>query len=670
MEFPNLFSEIEINGMQLKNRIVMTATHLGYATPEGEVSDRLVEFYLQRAKGGVGLIIVGGCPVDDHVSMTNMIRIDDDRYLPGLKRLTKTVKASGVKLGVQIYQAGRYVHSSMIGGRKPVSASAVRSKLTGEIPEALDLEEIPKVQDQFVRAALRVKEAGFDAVELHGSAGYLVSQFLSPLTNLREDVYGGSVENRMRFGVELVEKIRNAVGPDFPVMMRLAGNEFMEGGNALIEAALFAKELEKAGVDLFNVTVGWHESRVPQLTMFVPRSCFVYTAQCIKSAISAPVLACNRINDPLLAENIIQEGSADLIAMTRALIADPDLPNKALEGRGDLIYHCVACNQGCFDNIFKSKPATCLVNPRAGMEGELSINRPDKVKKILVIGGGPAGMKAASVAAERGHKVTLVERSGELGGQLLLNRNIPGRSELVTVVKDLKSNLKALNVDILLNRTVDRDFIKKTAPDLAILATGARPLVPEMGGGQSRGPQVVIAWDVLANGARVGKRVVVVGGNAVGLETALYLANQGTISPEVLHFLAVNRAEPWNVLETLISRGNKQVTVVEMTGQVGKDIGSSTRWNVMAEIKRLGVEVLTETKAVALNNIGLEIQKDTGTESLPADSVVMATGSESENRLLRDIEDLVPQIYVVGDAKQPRNALEAIREGFQAGLKA
>ena len=239
---------------------------------------------------------------------------------------------------------------------------------------------------------------------------------------------------------------------------------------------------------------------------------------------------------------------------------------------------------------------------------------------------------------------------------------------MVTVVKDLTNNLKTLKVDILLNRTVDRGFIKKKAPDVAILATGARPLVPEMGG--SEGPPVVLSWYVLANRARVGKRVVIVGGNAVGLETALYLANQGTISPEVLHFLAANRAESWDVLEKLINRGNKQVTVVEMTGHVGKDIGSSTRWNVMAELKRLGVEILTGTKALALNNMGLEIQKDTGTESLPADSIVMATGSESENRLLRDIEDLVPQIYVVGDAKEPRNALEAIREGFQAGLTA
>jgi len=279
-------------------------------------------------------------------------------------------------------------------------------------------------------------------------------------------------------------------------------------------------------------------------------------------------------------------------------------------------------------------------------------------------------MKAASIAAQRGHKVILAEKNRELGGQLLLNRNIPGRSELVTAVKDLKNNLKALQVDIILNRTVDRDLIKQIDPDVAILSTGARPLVPMMSEAPSGGPQVVLAWDVLDERAMVGKRVVVVGGNAVGLETALYLANQGTISPDVLHFLAVNKAEAWEVMEELISRGNKHVTVLEMTGQVGKDIGSSTRWNVMAELKRLGVEILTGTKAIALNSMGLEIQKDTGTESLPADSVVMATGSESENSLLHEIKDLIETVYVVGDAKEPRNALYAIREGFEAALSA
>ncbi|MBW1819498.1 MAG: FAD-dependent oxidoreductase [Deltaproteobacteria bacterium] len=434
VEFPNLFSPIRVNRIELKNRIVMTATHLGYNAPGGDVSDRLVGFYEERAKGGIGLIIVGGCPVDDHVSMRNMMRIDDDRYVAGLKRLTCTVKTAGAKIAAQIYQAGRYVHSSMIGGRTPFSASEVPSALTGETPRALELEEISLVQEKFAEAALRAKKAGFDAVEIHAAAGYLISQFLSPVTNKREDRYGGPIENRIRFGLEVVDRTRKAVGPDYPIVVRLSGHEFMNRGNGGREAKRFAKALEEAGCDLLNVTVGWHESRVPQLTTFVPRGCFVYAAQRIKSSVSIPVLACNRINDPPLAEAILQRGSADMIAMTRAVIADPDFPNKALGGKKNKIYHCVACNQGCFDNIFKSKPVACLVNPRVGVEGETRIVPSGNPKKIIIIGGGPAGMKAACTAAERGHKVFLVEKSDRLGGQLLLNRNIPGREEMATVV--------------------------------------------------------------------------------------------------------------------------------------------------------------------------------------------------------------------------------------------
>ena len=447
MQFPYLFSPMRISSLELKNRIVMTAMHLGY-TPDGEVTDRLVDFYVQRAKGGVGFIIVGGCPIDEYGGMSNMVCIHDDRYVPGLRRLTEAVRSSGARIAAQLYQAGRYTHSSMIGGRKPFSASAVRSKFTGETPRALELEEIPEVQDRFAEAALRAKKAGFDAVEILASAGYLISQFLSPITNLREDAYGGSLENRMRFGLEIVEKVRSAVGPNYPILMRVAGNEFMEGGNTNREAKIFASEAENRGVDLFNVTGGWHETRIPQLTMGVPRRAYVYLARGIKSAVSVPVLASNRINDPYLAEEILRNGEADLVTMARGLLADPDLPEKARHGKENLIYHCVACNQGCFDSIFRFQPATCLVNPRAGKEGELIPKPAAKPKKVLIIGGGPAGMKAACTAAERGHKVTLAEKKGVLGGQLLLNRHIPGRGELVTAVQDLISNLEGLDVEV------------------------------------------------------------------------------------------------------------------------------------------------------------------------------------------------------------------------------
>lgn len=665
MDFPHLFSPIEINGVELKNRIVMTAMHLGY-TPEGEVTDRLIDFYVLRARGGVGLIIVGGCPIDAYGGMSSMIGINDDRYVPGLKRLADAVKEGGARIVAQLYQGGRYTHSSMIGGKKPFSASAVRSKFTGETPRALELEEIPGVQDRFAEAAGRAKKSGFDGVEILGSAGYLISQFLSPITNLRVDAYGGSLENRMRFGLEVVEKVRKAVGPDFPILMRLAGNDFMEGGNTNRESRRFAAEAENVGVDLFNVTGGWHETRIPQLTMGVPRQAYVYLAQGIKSAVSVPVLASNRINDPHIAEEILRNGEADMVTIARGLLADPDLPNKAKAGNPELIYRCIACNQGCFDYIFKFKPVTCLVNPRAGRERELQSNPAAAAKKVLVIGGGPAGMKAACTAAERGHQVVLAEAQMQLGGQLLLNRRIPGKAETCTAAIDLENNLKALGVEILLGKKEMVPLVREHEPDTVVVATGAEPILPEIRGIDS--PNAVQAWDLLAGKTGVGRKVVIVGGNAVGLETALYVANQGTLNPEALHFLMTTRAESFETLVQLLDKGNKDVTVVEMTKKLGKDIGLTTRWTIMAELRRLGVTLMGATKAIAITPDGLEVEKADGPAFLTADSIVIAAGARPADSHVSEIEKLVSEVYTIGDAKEPRDAMAAIEEGYVVGL--
>lgn len=666
MEFPYLFSPITINGMELKNRIVMTAMHLGY-TPEGTVTDTLIDFYTARARGGVGFIVVGGCPIDETGGMPGMIGISDDRFIPGLERLTRAVKEGGARIAAQLYQAGRYTHSAMIGGRKPFSASAVRSRLTGETPRALTSEEIPQVQDSFAEAARRAKTAGFDAVEILGSAGYLISQFLSPVTNQREDDYGGSFENRMRFGLEIVSKVRQAVGPDYPVLLRVAGNEFMEGGNTNPEAAIFAAEAEKAGIDLLDVTGGWHETRVPQLTMCVPRQGYVYLAQGIKSAVSVPVLASNRINDPADAEEILRNGSADLVTMARGLIADPDLPEKARKGESHLIYHCVACNQGCFDSVFQGRPVTCLVNPKTGREAAFHLEAAPNPKKVLVIGGGPAGMMAARTAVEKGHRVTLVEKEDRLGGQLLLNRRIPGRWEMQTAARDLIANLNALHLEIIFDRAAGLEFIREMRPDAVVVASGARPVQPDIPGIDA--PHVVQAWDLLDGRAGTGKRVVVLGGNAVGLETALYLANLGTLSPETLHFLMTNQAESVETLTGLLNKGIKEVTVVEMTKKAGNDIGLTTRWTILGELGRLGVKILTSTKAVGITPKGLEVEQTDGPGFLPADSIVIAAGSRPENALVEGIRAIVSEVHVIGDAKSPRNALEAIKEGFEAGMR-
>jgi 2,4-dienoyl-CoA reductase (NADPH2) len=666
MEFPNLFSPITINKLEIKNRIVMTAMHLGY-TPEGFVTDRLVDFYSARARGGAGLIIVGGCPIDDNSSMTGMINIDHDRYIPGLKRLTDTVKSDGSKIAAQLYQAGRYVHSSAIGGRKAISASSVRSKFTGETPRALEPDEIPVIQDRFSEAAARAKESGFDAVEILGSAGYLISQFLSPVTNHRNDKYGGTFENRMRFGLEIAEKVRKAVGKDYTVMIRLAGNDFIEGSNTNTEARIFASELEKKGIDLFDITGGWHETRVPQLTMAVPHASYVYLAQGIKSAVSVPVLSSNRINDPHIAEKILRNGSADLVTMARALIADPEMPNKAMGGKSNTVYHCIGCNQGCFDMIFTGNPVTCTVNPQAGLEKTAEITPAVKKKKVLVIGGGPAGMKAACTAAERGHKVILAEEKKKLGGQLLLNRDIPGRGEMVTAAEDLFNNLTCLEIDILHGKKAEAAFVKELSPDALIIATGARPVIPEIAGITDK--KVISAWDILSGRGKTGKKIVIVGGNAVGLETAIYLANIGTISPETLHFLAINKAETWDVMDSLINKGIKEVTVVEMLTKYGRDIGVSTRWTILDELKRLGVRIVAGARAVAVREEGLEIEKSEKREIIQADTIVIATGAKAENHLEVELKGLVKEQYVIGDAAGPRKALDAIMEGFMTGLK-
>jgi 2,4-dienoyl-CoA reductase (NADPH2) len=353
--------------------------------------------------------------------------------------------------------------------------------------------------------------------------------------------------------------------------------------------------------------------------------------------------------------------------MARGLLADPDLPNKAREGKEALIFHCVACNQGCFDSIFQMQPAACMVNPRAGKEGELTPEPASDPKKILVIGGGPAGMKAACTAAERGHRVTLMEKEGMLGGQLPLNRSIPGRRELVTAARDLAHNLTALDVEVLLNKEADASAVRALAPDVVVLATGASPILPPMEG--IEGANVIQAWDVLAGRRGTGDRVVIVGGNAVGLETALYLAGIGSLSAEVLHFLMTSGAESAETVTALLNKGFKEVTVVEMTRKVGKDIGLTTRWTIMAELRRLGVKVLAGTKALAVKSDGLVVENEEGEAFLPADSVVLASGSRSENGLVAELEGLVDEMHVIGDAKEPRNALEAIKEGYLVGLE-
>ena len=659
-----LFTPIKVGKMELKNRFVMPAMHY-LSSWEGLVLPHHTDYFVERAKGGAALIIIGGCTIDETSGAVNMLSVRDDKFIPGLSALAKAVQAQGAKIAAQLYHAGRYSHSILMGGKRSVSSSPIRSRFTGETPRELSIPEIKQIQRDYALAAARIKRAGFDGVEIIASAGYLISQFLSSLVNRRKDEYGGNFESRMRLGLEVAREVRREVGPDFPIIFRVAGNEFMEGGLANREAQIFSRELEKAGVDMINVTGGWHETRIPQITMGLPRGGFVYLAQGIKQSVSIPVMTCNRITDPCLADQILRDGQADLIGFARGLIADPELPNKARQGRYDEINYCIACNQGCFDPIFDQKPQTCLVNARAGAEGRLTVEPALRKKKIMVIGGGPAGMEAARVAALRGHEVCLYEKNEKLGGQIPLAAVPPGRREFLTFVSYLEKQMEKLKVTVHTRIEASPVHVEMEEPDAVIVATGAEPWVPEIKGMDR--PSVVLAWDVLSGRVDTGKEVVIVGGGAVGLETALFLARKGTIDAETLYFLMFNRAEDFETLNSLLYRGLKKVMVVEMLKKLGQDIGISTRWTIIQDISRLGVRTMTNTRATEVTDKGLMVEREGKETLLSADTVVMAAGAKSVNALYEKIKDRVPEVYLIGDAKTPRKALEAVAEGFQAG---
>jgi 2,4-dienoyl-CoA reductase (NADPH2) len=659
-----LFRPITINGLEVKNRIVMPAIHLNMARNYA-VTNRLTAFYAERAQGGAGLITVGYATIDELSGNPGNIGAHRDEFIPGLARLATTIRENGARSSVQLNHAGRYNHSFFMNGKQPVAPSAVASRLTKETPRELTITEINEVVMRFAEAAARVKNAGFDAVEVLSGTGYLISEFLSPHTNKRTDEYGGSFENRMRFGLDVVRAIRASIGPDFPLLVRLNGNEFMNGGTSRTELQEYAVCLTNESVDALCINVGWHEARVPQVAAEVPRGVFAYLAREIKARVNVPVIASHRINDPGTAREMIADGMCDMVAMGRALIADPLLPEKAKSGREQDIVRCVACGQGCFDNLFKMKPVECLCNPRAGHEQERSIKKADTPLQVMVVGGGAAGMTAAIAAAERGHWVTLFEQSNAVGGQLYLAGAAPGREEFAGLAKDLTRQLALHGVTVVLNREVDEPLLDTIKPDVVVLATGGKPITPSIPGVGL--PHVVQAWDVLAGKVRAGKRVAVIGGGAVGVETALLLAEKGTLSGEALKFLLVHGAIPPEELYGLAVRGTKEITVVEMLDDIGKNFGKTTRWGMLQDVERFGVKTKTAARVLEITATLVRIELASGVEEIPVDTVVLAVGTRAYNPLVEIVAKKEIPFRVAGDAVTAGMVFDAIHQGFAVG---
>lgn len=670
-----LFDNIHIGRMTIKNRIMMSAMDLGF-TSDGTINDRIIDFYRERAQGGVGIIVVGGCyPEMNGKVWKSIIGLDKDELIPGLKKLTDAIHRYDVRVAAQILHGGRSA-SSFFTKMQPVSPSPLTHRSIKQEPHALTIPEIKMVIDKYVGATMRVKKAGFDAVELHGGMGYLINQFLSNATNKRDDAYGGSLENRTRFAREMIRAIKETVGQDYPIIFRMSGDDFVEEGLRIHESLEIAKILEQAGADAFNVSPGWHESKTPIMLMAIPRMAYAFLSEKIKSQVKVPVIASVRINDLKLAEEILEHEQSDMVSIGRPLIVDPDLPNKYKSGSLDDIRTCIACNQGCFDSLLNFKPVSCTYNAMAGREGEYKITRTSKPKKVVVVGGGPGGMEAARVLALRGHHVTLYEKNNQLGGQLRYAFIPPGRGEIQNIITYLERQITKLKVQVKTGKAADSQTLKEEQPDAVIVATGGNPIVLNLPGIPAE--KVCVASDVLDGKVSVGKDVVIIGGGTVGCEVALHVAKQGAMRPDVACFLLKHKVLDARDVIEYTARGNRNVTILEMKRKIGGGFGISTRWIILNEIKDAGVKEITEVRVKEIVNkpgknghgsTDVIYEKDGQGHGIKADTVVIAVGYSPNEELRKQIDGKFPEAYFIGDCVKVRTALEAIHEGFEVALK-
>jgi len=637
-EFPKLLSNFKINTLLLDNRIVMPPMATYFADREGRVTDKITAYYRRRAGGGAGYITIEHTGVRaDGKASKNMMMIHTDEHTEGLTKLVEAIHEEGGKVVVQISHAGRQTAKSIT--RTPIVApSAVPCPVYGGAPRALEICEIQEVVFSFSRAAARVKEAGADGVEIHMAHGYILNQFLSPLANRRNDQYGGDPERRLRAPLEVLQAIRATVGADFPIICRISADEYIEGGLRLPDSKKIAVALERNGADAIHVSACQLSSVVPLIPhYYVKEGIFTHLAQGIKSSVNIPVIAVGRIRTPELAEQTIATGKADLVSMGRALIADPDLPRKVREGRRDMIVPCISCCR-CMHSLISIGSVRCAVNPNVSREQDWTAPKKAAVaKKVWVIGGGPAGMKAAEIASLQGHNVTIFEKSRALGGRFLLAPMPPGKGVLGEFTEYLKHRIKNLNIAVVLGRPFDPSLIEEGQPEAVILATGAKPFIPN----QFIGQKIVSDDDVFSGKAAVGNNVVILGGGGIGAELADLLSEQG-----------------------------KKVTVVEMREQLAMDLLPNIQSYLVERLKHKEVVVMTSTTVESIEDECVIAESPEGRIELRGfDTMITSLGSKSVRDLESEIREYGKDLHIIGDAQEPAQLLEVLVQAVNAALR-
>jgi 2,4-dienoyl-CoA reductase (NADPH2) len=658
MKYGHLFAPLDLGFTRLPNRIVMGSMHTGL---EDRARDfpKLAAYFAERARGGAGLLVSGGiAPNRAGWAKPFAGKLSSPREVDRHRLVTEAVHAAGGRICMQILHTGRYGYHPF-----PVAPSALRAPINRFKPRALSSDGVRDQIADFVNCAVLAREAGYDGVEIMGSEGYFINEFLAPRTNLRTDEWGGPLENRARLALEIVRQTRAAVGERFIIIFRISGLDLVEGGSTGAEVEWLAAQMEGAGASMLNTGIGWHEARIPTIAGVVPRGAFGWVSARIKAATRLPVIATNRFNVAIDADALIASGSADLISMARPLLADADLPRKAAEGREDEINTCIACNQGCLDRVFENKRATCLVNPRAAYETELRIERAATPKRVAVVGAGPAGLACATTLAERGHEVTLFEQAAEIGGQFRYAREVPGKADFHDTLRYFTRRLALTGVQLRLQTRATAADLAAAGFDEVVVSSGVSARVPAIEG---IGHAKVISYPELLSGARqAGASVAIIGAGGIGFDVAAYLTHR-----------AADYFEEWGIDRTLTARGGllpqkpvpapRRVYLLQRKpGKPGTGLGKTTGWIHRTALKHRGVVMRSGVTYRRIDDAGLHISDAAGDELLAVEHVIVCAGQESVNGLAAELAPAALPVHVIGGAllAAELDAERAIREG-------